>query len=162
MYDFKIWIDADSCPVPVRDFLIGIGKSKNLNECFVANKSVSLPENNPLFNMIVCKNTPGAADDYIFENCGKTDIVITRDIPFAARLVEKKIFVMNDRGFVFTKDNIGERLSERNFNLNLSILGLNEKSETRYGPKELKKFADTFERQVSQTIVSETFSKRIL
>ena len=67
---------------------------------------------------------------------------------------------MNDRGTVFTKDNIHERLSERNFNLNLAQLGLSEKNASRYGNRELKKFADCFERKTSQLIVNETFSKK--
>ena len=137
-----------------------MAKAKNLNVNFVANHEISHPKNNPLFKMIICEKKEGAADNFIFENAEKNDIVITRDIPFAERLVEKGIFVMNDRGTVFTKDNIHERLSERNFNLNLAQLGLSEKNASRYGNRELKKFADCFERKTSQLIVNENFSKK--
>lgn len=160
MYSFFIWIDADSCPLPVKNYVIDMAKAKNLNVNFVANHEISHPKNNPLFKMIICEKKEGAADNFIFENAEKNDIVITRDIPFAERLVEKGIFVMNDRGTVFTKDNIHERLSERNFNLNLAQLGLSEKNASRYGNRELKKFADCFERKTSQLIVNENFSKK--
>ena len=77
----------------------------------------------------------------------------------ADRLIEKGIFVMNDRGIVFTKDNIKDRLREREFNMNLSILGLNENAQSRYGQKELEKFSYIFERHISQLIVNHTFKK---
>ena len=160
MYSFYIWIDADSCPLPVKNHVIDMAKAKNMNVNFIANHEVSIPKNNPLFKMHIVEKTAGAADDYIFENAKQNDIVITRDIPFAARLVEKKVFVMNDRGTVFTKENISERLSERNFNLNLAMIGLSESTKSRYGQKELKKFADAFERHTSQLIVNETFSAK--
>lgn len=159
-YSFKIWIDADSCPLPVKNYVIDMAKAKNFNTVFVANHEVSIPKNNPLFTMIICEKKSGAADDYIFENASGQDIVITRDIPFAARLVEKNVFVTNDRGVVFTKNNIKERLSERNFNMNLAAIGLGGSTGSKYGTKELKKFADTFERHTSQLIVNEIFSRK--
>lgn len=159
MYDFKIWIDADSCPTLVKEYLLNIGKEKSLNENFVANKQIELLSDSPFIKMFICEKTNGAADDFIFEKASENDIVITRDILFAARLVEKNIFVTNDRGYIFTKSNIQDRLAERNLNLNLSILGLNEKSPNRYSQNELKKFKETFEKQVFQLIVNENFLK---
>lgn len=157
MYIFKIWVDADSCPLPVKNFIIDLAKAKNYNVHFAANHEVSIPKNNPLFTMHICPKTPGAADDFIFENTSAQDIVVTRDIPFAARLVEKKITVINDRGILFTKENIAERLSERDFNLNLAQIGLGGGSENRYSQKELKKFADTFEPLTSQLAFNEIY-----
>lgn len=154
---FKIWVDADSCPAPVRNCIIDNAKSKNMNVIFVANREVPCPKNSPLFKMVICEKTSGAADDYIYKNCQNTDIVITRDIPFAKRLIEKNIFVMNDRGTIFTRENIDERLSERNFSLTLANLGLAGSSEKRYGQKELRKFATTFERHTSQLLMNELF-----
>lgn len=158
MYSFVIWIDADSCPLLVRNYVIDCAKAKSMNVSFVANREVPYPKNNPLFKMYITEKKAGAADDFIFENSKESDIVITRDIPFAARLVEKNIFVMNDRGKVFTKYNIQERLRERDFNLNMAELGFGS-SDNRYGQKELKKFIDTFDRQTSQLIVNENFFK---
>lgn len=160
MFSFTIWIDGDSCPLLVKNFVIDYAKPKELKVTFVANREISIPKNSSIFKMIVCEKKDGAADDYIYENIQENDVVITRDIPFAARLVEKKIFVMNDRGTVFTKDNIRERLSERNFNLNLAQIGLVNNSKKTYSQKELKKFADTFNRHVSQLMVNETYSKK--
>ena len=160
MFSFYIWIDADSCPLLVRNWVIDIAKSKGLNVNFVANREISHPKNDSHFKMFVCEKKEGAADDFIFSKANGNDIVVTRDIPFAARLVEKGIFVMNDRGTVFTKDNIAERLGERNFNLNLAQIGLSGSSARHYGSKELKKFADCFERKTSQLMVNDIFIQK--
>lgn len=158
MFDFIIWIDGDSCPKILKDFLFRESRIKKVKICVVANREVKIPDGD-FISMIVCPNVSGAADDYIFEHCKGDDVVVTRDIVFADRLIEKGIFVINDRGIVFTKDNIKDRLREREFNMNLSILGLNEKAQNRYGQKELEKFSYIFERHISQLIVNDTFKK---
>ena len=155
MSRFIIWVDADSCPLLVRNCILNNSKSKKMNVVFVANHQIPCPEDSEIFKMVICEKKDGAADDYIFENCSDTDIVVTRDIAFAERLVKKQIFVMNDRGTVFTKENIGERMSERNFNLTLASLGLGGSGAKTYGKKELQKFAATFERQTSQLLMNE-------
>jgi len=108
--------------------------------------------------MIVCKQEDQAADDYIFSHCQNNDIVITRDIPFAARLVEKNMLVMNDRGTVFTKENIGERLSERNFMMNLEAIGLGgTKKKSDYGKKEFDRFCRAFDRDFMQKVTNRQY-----
>ncbi|MGI5058120.1 DUF188 domain-containing protein [Treponema pectinovorum] len=159
MYSFVIWIDADSCPLLVRNYVIDCAKSKSMNVSFVANRKIPFPKDNPLFKMCITEKKTGSADDFIFENAKGADVVITRDIVFAARLVEKKICVMNDRGTIFTKDNIKERLLERNFYLNMAELGFGS-NDNRYGQKEFKKFETTFERVTAQLRVNETFSRK--
>ena len=118
---FSVWIDADSCPRQVREFVFRRTKKHSVPLFFVANRDIPLPAG---AQMIVCEPAAQAADDDIFAHCNADDIIITRDIPFAARLQEKPVRVINDRGTVFTKENIGERLSERNFMLNLAEIGL--------------------------------------
>lgn len=149
---FTIWVDADSCPTPVRDLIIRFSLRLELTCIFVANRKISIPKHNPLFKMIICDVTPDAADNYIVENAKQDDIIITRDIPLAARLVEKKIQVINDRGILYDETNIRERLSLRNFNLQLFQSGLiPEKTET-YGKKELNLFANCFDRELQKKI----------
>ncbi len=110
--------------------------------------------------MIVCQQEAQAADDYIFAHCNKHDIVITRDIPFAARIVEKGNIVMNDRGTLFTKENIGERLSARNFSLNLAELGLaDNKRKSSYSEKDFRKFADCFEQAVQKLLIIDAYGE---
>lgn len=159
---FTIYVDADSCPKAVRNQIVSRGKHFALPVVFVANRVVDAGETEGAsrdatvaggFQMIVVPSTEGAADDKIMELAKENDIVVTRDIPLAARLIEKKVTVMNDRGTIFTDENIGEKLSQRNFNLNLLELGLEKKKKSSYGEREFKKFCDCFERVVSQRVL---------
>lgn len=155
---FSIWVDADSCPAMVRNHLTEICIKNDIPLYFVANRPIPLQQTNSTICMIVCKNEQQAADDYIFSHCNAQDIVITKDIPFAAKLLSKKAVVMNDRGTLFTEENIKERLSERDFNLNLAMLGLADKSrKSAYSAKEFKKFADCFERELQKLLIINTY-----
>lgn len=160
MYSFKVWIDGDSCPSLLRSYIASAAKAKRITSIFVANSTIPLPHDNSFIEMVVCGNSKDAADNLIFSKVSVNDIVVTRDIVFASRLVKKGIFVINDRGTVFTKENVDDRLRERDFNLNLAQIGLGGKSKYRYGEKELIKFKNIFERKTSQLIVNETFKAR--
>lgn len=153
-----VWIDADSCPVKVRDYVIAASKSKGINVNFVANHEIRTKLTYQNFKMIICSAQKGAADDLIFDECQPNDIVVTRDILFASRLVEKKICVMNDRGVNFTKDNIQDRIDERNFSLNLAEIGLGGGKGNYYGDKELKKFSACFDLKVQEHIINEQYN----
>jgi len=149
---FTIWVDADSCPIQVRDVIIRASKRLQLPANFVANRIIPLPASHSLLKMIVSDTTPDAADNVIVEQCKKNDLVITRDIPLANRLVENKILVINDRGIVYDKENIRERLSLRNFNLELFNLGLTGEKNSSFGKKELQQFSNCFDRELQKKI----------
>ncbi|MCR5437511.1 MAG: DUF188 domain-containing protein [Treponema sp.] len=150
MSDIKLWIDADSCPLLVRNHVVKTAATTNLTVNFVANKNISCDFNN--FNMIITEQTKDSADNYIFENAGQKDLVITKDIIFASRLVEKQIAVINDRGIEFTTENIKELLSEREYNYNLSQIGLVKHFHEGYDNKKFKKFADCFDKVLNRLI----------
>lgn len=156
MLTFTTWIDADSCPSTLRDYIIQTAVKNSFIVSMVANREIL--QNSDNVKMIICEKTQNAADNYIFENVKKNDIVITRDIPFAARLVEKGIFVMNDRGLSFTKDNIEDRLMERNLSLNLSEIGFSGNKKKQYSQKEIKKFASAFEYELQKHITNEIYA----
>ena len=107
MKEVRIWIDADSCPVPVRNHTVKTAAKLGLQIFFVANKQIPC-EYSP-FEMIICGNEKDAADTYILEHAGENDLVITRDIVFADRLVTKGVHAINDRGTEFTSEIIKER-----------------------------------------------------
>lgn len=158
MLSMKIWIDADSCPTLLRDFLIESAKKNNIKAIFVANRKILSVSDNQNVEMIVCDTGKDVADNYISDNADKNDIVITRDILFASRLVEKNITVLNDRGLSFTKDNIEDRLLERDFSLNLSEIGFGKNKKSQYSQKELKKFSTTFDYELQKHITAEIYS----
>ncbi len=140
----KIWVDADSCPSIIRNHLIKLAESGKIELIFVANKIIAEEKS---IKMIVCESGKDSADNYIFENAGEMDLVITRDILFAARLVDKKITVINDRGTCFTVDNIQKRLDDREYDMQMAQLGFGSKKKT-FGEKEFSKFRDCLNRQL--------------
>lgn len=148
---FSLWVDADSCPAPARDIIIRFSKRLSLECWFVANRVISIPKADN-FHMIVTDTGKDAADDYIVMNIGQNDIAITRDIPFAARLVEKNIVIINDRGTLYTSENITERLSLRNFNLSLYETGIESEKTSVYGKKELNAFSNCLDREIQKKL----------
>ena len=151
MTDFSIWVDADSCPTPVRDIIIRFCKRLNLELIYVANHAIPMPKNE-LFKMIVCDATPDAADNYVVENARKNDIVVTRDIPMASRLLEKEITTINDRGLLFTTENIKEKLSLRNFNKELYENGIISEKMSTFSKKDVNNFANCFDREIQKKL----------
>lgn len=95
-----------------------------------------------------------SADDYIVSSAEQGDILITRDIPLAARALERGIVVINDRGALWTVDSVRERLSLRDHMTALRELGVAPPPAARrgFGPKELKAFADALDRAIQAAI----------
>ncbi len=106
----KIFVDADSCPRQAREHILKRAAKLNIKVIFAANRVI------PGFGaeMEICPAGDNAADDRIVELAQSGDLALTRDVPLAKRLVEKDVAVMDDRGRVFTKNNINELLSMRN------------------------------------------------
>lgn len=150
---FSLWVDADSCPSPARDIIIRFSKRLSLECWFVANRILSIPKADN-FHMIVTEASKDAADNYIVEHIGQNDIAITRDIPFAARLVEKDIVILNDRGTLYNRENISERLSIRNFNLSLYENGIESEKTSVYGKKEINAFSNCLDREIQKKLRS--------
>jgi len=146
-----IWIDADSCPTLVRNHCVKMAGKLDLKIVFVANKHIKSTEKSD-FKMVICSDEKDAADDYIFANVQKYDLVITRDILFAERLVEKGICAINDRGTVFTKENIRELVSQRNYDLQLAQIGLVKHYNERYDKKKFALFANAFDKSIFRLI----------
>lgn len=156
-FHFSVWVDADSFPSRARSFVLSHAVPKSVPVVFVANREI---DSGGRARMIVCQEGKDSADDHIFNGCSGNDIVLTRDILFAARLVDKKIKVMNDRGLIFTKDNIAGRLREREFSLNLAEIGLGAGKGSCYGDKELRKFSAVFAEELQKHIIADVYNVR--
>ena len=144
----KVWIDADSFPTLLKNFILEYAEKNYLEIIFVANKPIKSEKQN--FKMILAENTKDSADNIIFENITEKDIAITRDILLADRLVQKNIKTINDRGTYFSKENIKKKVEERNYDFNLAQLGFSGSKEKNYGMKELKKFRECFEKTLKK------------
>jgi len=145
----KILVDADSCPKAARNLVLRRAAKLKLRTIFAANRPIPGADDTGA-EMEICPNKKNSADDRIVELAEKGDLVITRDIPLAKRLVEKEAAVFDDRGRIFTKENINELFSIRNFTVGLAENGLEIQRTANYGKKELKKFADSLDRILSR------------
>ncbi|HCC37663.1 MAG TPA: YaiI/YqxD family protein [Treponema sp.] len=151
----RIFVDADSCPRDARSLVIRRAAKLGIQVVFAANRPIP-GANSSAVVMEICPAVDGAADDRIVEMAQPGDLVISRDVPLARRLVENGITVLNDRGRVFSRENIGELLSLRNFTVGLALDGLGIERTEVYGKKELKTFADSFDRILTRMINSRT------
>jgi uncharacterized protein YaiI (UPF0178 family) len=139
----KILVDADSCPRAAREMILRSSARTGIGAVFAANRPIPGIDGAA---MELCPPGEGAADDRIAELAEPGDLVITRDIPLAARLVEASVAVLDDRGSLYTRENIRERLSLRDFAVGLAENGAGKPRIPSYGKRELKAFADGLDR----------------
>lgn len=111
----EIFVDADACPV--KEEIYRVAKRYGYAVTLVSNAMMRIPQAEWL-KLIVVDGRLDAADDWIAECVAENDIVISADIPLAARCLGKGAVVLDMRGGVFTDDRIGEALASR------EILGL--------------------------------------
>ncbi len=149
----KIFVDADSFPREARLTVEKFSLRTGTPLVYAANHDIPFFEQSPLFTMKLCSQTEGAADDFIVANATEEDIALTRDIPLAARLVEKKITTLNDRGTVFNRQNVSEMLEERELKMQMQNLGIGPKTlSSTYGKKEKSAFAITLDKILTAKI----------
>jgi len=143
-----VWIDADSCPLLVRNYVIKHSAKINIPVTFVANKKISCTEAFP-YEMIVTEEKKDSADNYILEHAEKNELVITRDLLFADKLLQKEITAINDRGTLFTREIINKHLEDREFDLQLAEIGLVKHFNNGYDKKKLTLFAKCFNKVIN-------------
>lgn len=152
-----IWVDADSVPRDIRPLLLRRAASLREYEGvrievrFVA---VRAPADIPASLLTLAGPGEGAADRSIEEHCAPADIVVTRDIPFAERIVVNGAHAINDRGEVFTSENIAERRSLRDAMASLRAVGIAPPSPkgSRRSAADTKSFADGLERLIVRAV----------
>lgn len=140
-----IWIDADACPVPVREIVLRAGQRTNTALVFVANSPLPIPRR-PLIKAVQVSQGFDVADNYISQHAQVKDLVITQDIPLAAEIVEQGITALNPRGELYTVENIRQRLAMRNFAEELRNIGQISGGPNKFGDKEKQTFANALDR----------------
>ena len=120
----EIWVDADACPVVIREILFRAAERTGVTMTLVANKPVRLQVAQNIHFVQVPAGFD-AADKRIVELMAGGDLVITADVPLAAAAIEKGGVALNPRGELYTSENVRERLSVRNFLDELRGSGVN-------------------------------------
>ena len=110
----KIWVDADACPVVVKDILFRAADRAGVELTLVANQPLSTPRSPNIKSLQVPRGFD-VADDEIVKRAAADDLVITSDIPLAAEVIEKGAHALSPRGEMFTTENIRARLNMRDF-----------------------------------------------
>jgi len=110
----KIWVDADACPVVVKEIIYKAAKRTGVCVTLVANNPVRIPQS-PCINFIRVESGPDVADKEIVKRLRSGDLVITADIPLAAEVIEKDGYALNPRGEMYSAEDIKSRLSVRDF-----------------------------------------------
>lgn len=148
---FKIWVDADACPTPVRDIVIRASKRLSITVVFVANKLLALPHSAHITKVLVAQGAD-VVDAYIVEHALPYDLVITQDIPLAAQLVAQKISVVSPRGDHYNESNIGEILASRNLMKDLRDSGDITGGPRPYDDKLKRQFANKFDAELQRCL----------
>ncbi len=141
----RIWIDADACPRDVKDLIFRAGERLRLLVVVVANKALFVPSS-ACICMVQVAGGPDVADDHIVKQSQTGDLAVTADIPLAARLVPKGLIVLNPRGEEYDAENIGERLSVRDFMADARDAGVVTGGPSAFGPKDKQRFANALDR----------------
>ncbi len=144
----KIWIDADACPRAIKEIIYKVSRRLNISIILVANDYQLIPCSD-LIKLIVVDKGFDAADQYIIDQVEAHDIVITADIPLAAKVLKKKGVALNPRGEIYNENNVGSILSMRDFMKELRDAGSITGGPAPFGPKDIKQFADSLNKLVS-------------
>lgn len=144
----NIWIDGDACPKTVKELTFKAGRRLNISIILVANSYQIIPVSDLIRLMVVDKSFD-AADQHIIDQVEIHDIVITADIPLAAKVLKKKAIALNPRGEIYNENNIGSLLSMRDFLKEFRDAGSIISGPAPFGPKDIKQFANSLNKLIS-------------
>ncbi len=140
----KIWIDADACPRVIKEIVFRASERLELPVVLVANQGLS-KHHSRMVTSVVVSDGFDVADDYIVEHAAPGDLVITADIPLAARIVEKGAIGLDPRGERYTEENVGERLSMRDLMQELRGAGMIQGGPGQFGNTDRQRFASSLD-----------------
>ena len=141
----RIWVDADACPVAIKEILFRAAERTGIPVTLVANQPMRVPSSD-LINMIQVPPGFDVADNEIVKRLEAGDLVITGDIPLAAAVIERKGHALSPRGELHTEENIGGRLNMRDFMDTLRGSGIDTGGPAALSRKDRQSFADQLDR----------------
>jgi uncharacterized protein YaiI (UPF0178 family) len=143
----EIVVDADACPV--KDEVYGVAARYELGVVLVANAPLHTPPGLGV-DMVVVEEGPDAADDWIADYVRPGDVVVTADLPLAARCLEAGARALGPDGRAFTEDSIGGALATRALKAELRERGQTTGGPRPLAPKDRSRFLSTLDRLVQQ------------
>jgi len=110
----NIWVDADACPVVIKEIIFRAAERSGVVTTLVANQPMRTPPSK-FIGAIQVQQGFDVADNEIVKRVAAGDLVITSDIPLAAEVIEKGALALSPRGELLTADNVRARLNMRDF-----------------------------------------------
>ena len=141
----KIWVDADACPVVIREILFRAAQRTGLTLTLVANQPVSAPPSRNIKTLQVAAGFD-VADNEIVRRVEAGDLVVTSDIPLAADIIEKGGLALSPRGELYSADSIRSRLNMRDFMDTLRASGVHTGGPPALNQTDRKNFANHLDR----------------
>lgn len=149
----KIWVDADACPVVIKDVLFRAAERTKVDLILVANQFIRIPPSR-FISMFQVPSGFDVADNEIVKRLAAGDLVITGDIPLAAEVIEKGGHALNPRGELYTTDNIRERLNMRDFMDTLRSSGIATGGPSSLSQNDRQNFANQLDKLLVKHLAS--------
>jgi uncharacterized protein len=147
--EMTIWVDADACPVAIREILFRAAERTGVRVVLVANQPVSIPRSHHVSFLQVGSGFD-VADNEIVARLARGDLVITSDIPLAAQAIERGCTALSGRGELFTAENIGSRLNMRDFMDTLRGSGIHSGGPPPLSKADRQSFANKLDALLTQ------------
>lgn len=145
----QILVDADACPVAIKEILFRAAEREQVSVTLVANQYLRTPPS----RHVRAVQVPGGfdvADHEIVRRVAVGDLVVTQDIPLAALVIEKGALALDPRGELHTPDTIAQRLSMRNFMDELRGAGVDTGGHAAFHARDKQAFANQLDRWLAQ------------
>lgn len=144
-----IWVDADACPVAVREVICRAAIRTETRTVLVANRAVRRPPSRWIENLQV-PATLDAADNEIVRRLSAGDLVITADVPLAAEVIAARASAIHPRGETFSPDTIRQKLMLRDFMDTMRASGERTGGPSAMAPRDVQRFANALDRWLAQ------------
>jgi uncharacterized protein YaiI (UPF0178 family) len=142
----KLYIDADACPVKAEAERVA---TRHKVQMYVVSNGGLRPSQNPLVETVVVPDGPDVADMWIADRAGPGDVVVTGDIPLAARCIEGGARVLRHNGEAFSQANIGQQLAMRDLMTDLRAADpFRQGSGKGFTKADRSRFLDSLEREL--------------
>lgn len=145
----KIWVDADACPVAIKEILYRAANRAEIPLTLVANQMLRVPPS-PWIRALQVPAGFDVADWRIAQEAASGDVVVTADVPLAALVIAKGAVVIEPRGELLDKANIQERLTMRNFMEGLRNSGVETGGPAALSAGDRQAFANQLDRLLAR------------
>lgn len=148
-----IWVDADACPVVIREILLRAAERTGTDTYLVSNHHLPV-QGSQYVRMLQVGSGFDVADQLIVDKAEKGDLVITSDIPLADEVIEKGALALSPRGEEFNASTIKARLNMRDFLETLRASGIQSGGQAPLGQVERQKFANALDRILTRAVTA--------